>query len=308
MAAADDQWDTLRAESARLLALRADAERRRDLLERLDSAAPELASRVASRQPVIEAERFPQAWIWRQLDVWFDALDEGPEPSELQALLERLARDRLRVTEDLVATRAWTALAASIDDRRRTALGRFTTANAKLGKGTGRYTPVWEAEVREAMNDAKDAVPVWIMPVHKVLSSFRPAAEPPFDVMIIDEASQIGLLDTPILALAKRAIVVGDDQQTSPENVGTERQPILDLIDDHLGENPRSPDPFRAGQQSLRHCPPTISPDRAAPRTLPLPAAHHRVLQPRVVQRHDRRPTRPATASPLAAPGLCVRP
>ncbi len=94
---------------------------------------------------------------------------------------------------------------------------------------------MWAGEARAAMADAQDAVPVWIMPINRALDSFRPAAQPPFDVIIVDEASQVGLLETPILGLGRRAIVVGDDQQTSPENVGLDRQEVLDLIDDYLG-------------------------------------------------------------------------
>lgn len=231
---ADSQWDALRDRAQHLIDLIPAAAQRRDLLTRLRGAAPQLASLVEDAESPLSGD-FEQCWRWRQLERWLVALDEPPQPAELQARLERLAIDRRRVTTDLVAAKAWANLAASIDDRRRTALNRFTTANARLGKGTGRYAPMWAAEARAAMVDAQDAVPVWIMPLHRALVSFRPKAEPPFDVVIVDEASQVGLLESPVLGLANRAIVVGDDQQTSPENVGLERQGILDLIDDFLG-------------------------------------------------------------------------
>jgi hypothetical protein len=136
------------------------------------------AAQIAAGEQPVRADLITQSWTWRQLDTWLAALDEGPEPGLLQAELERLTKDRRRITTDLVAAMAWSSLARSIDDRRRTALNRFTAANARLGKGTGRYAPVWERQIREAMNDAKDAVPVWIMPIHKVISSFRPTSEP----------------------------------------------------------------------------------------------------------------------------------
>ncbi len=231
---ADSTWDALRSRATELIELVPLAERRRDLLQRLHAGAPRLAALVEAGESPLHAA-FEQCWRWRQLERWLQALDERPQPAELQARLERLAIDRRRVITDLVAARAWAHLALSIDDRRRTALNRFTTANARLGKGTGRYAPMWAAEARAAMVDAQDAVPVWIMPLHRALVNFRPKAEPPFDVVIVDEASQVGLLECPVLGLANRAIVVGDDQQTSPENVGLERQGILDLIDDFLG-------------------------------------------------------------------------
>jgi len=233
--AADDTWDRLRDEGSRLLQLREAAARRQTLLARLAAAAPNLAAAVEAAERTVDPTLFAASWAWRQVDVWLDDLDEGPEPRDLQAQLEQLSKDIRRLTTDLVAARAWAAVAESIDDRRRQALNRFTMANAKIGKGTGRYASRWEAELRAAMDDAKDAVPVWIMPIHKVLSSFLPNAEPPFDVIVVDEASQVSLLQTPVLALAKRAIVVGDDQQTSPENVGQLQVRVHELIDTHLG-------------------------------------------------------------------------
>ncbi|MDA8045704.1 MAG: AAA domain-containing protein [Actinomycetota bacterium] len=229
------RFDELRTEAQRLADLAPEAAGRRDLLCRLRVAAPLLTDGVEATGTPIDPAAFEQCWMWRQLWLWLADIDEGPQPAELQARLERLARDRRRIVTDLVAARAWAALSDSIDDRRRTALNRFTTANSKLGKGTGRYAPMWAAQAREAMVDAQDAVPVWIMPLHRALDSFRPAADPPFDVVIVDEASQVGLLETPVLGLGRRAIIVGDDQQTSPEIVGVDRQGVFDLIDDFLG-------------------------------------------------------------------------
>ncbi|MCL6105001.1 MAG: AAA domain-containing protein [Actinobacteria bacterium] len=229
-----DDWDHLREAAGRLLKIRSSATRRHKLLHILGSSAPQLTEQIVAGNQTIHVKDFEEAWKWRQLEVWFDTFSNNKEPAELQDSLEQLVKDRRRVIIDLVATQAWMAVASSIDDRRRRALNRFTTANRKLGKGTGRYARQWEVEMRAGMDDAKDAVPAWIMPIHRVFSSFRPAADPPFDVLIIDEASQIGILEVPVLALAKKAIIVGDDQQTSPENVGMNRQEVFDRIDTHL--------------------------------------------------------------------------
>ena len=234
----ENTWDELRTEAARLVALRPLALRRKELLEKLALAAPTFADRVAASPDSVDPATYLEGWRWRQVEVWFEELDRGPEPAQLQADLEQLAKDRRRVTSQLVSARAWAGVSQSLDDRRRKALAAFTTANVKLGKGTGKYAPVWEQALRNAMNDAKDAVPVWIMPIHRVISSFRPTEEPPFDVIIVDEASQVGILEVVVLGLAKRAIVVGDDQQTSPENVGMNQQGIFDLLDEYLSDIP----------------------------------------------------------------------
>jgi very-short-patch-repair endonuclease len=127
----------------------------------------------------------------------------GQTPAQLQAQLEALTIERGRVLADLVSERAWRQLAGSLADR-------------------------------PAHGQSKDAVPVWIMPAARALRSFRPRRQPPFDVLVVDEAAQIGFEAVPLLALARQAIVIGDDKQTGPENVGLSRQQVFDLLDEHL--------------------------------------------------------------------------
>lgn len=109
----------------------------------------------------------------------------------------------------------------------------------RFGRTGGKFAQRWLAEIRAALDESKDAVPVWIMPTARALTSFRPESKPPFDVLVVDESSQIGLDALPLLALARKTIVVGDDKQTSPENVGLNRQQVFDLLDEHLAMIPK---------------------------------------------------------------------
>ena len=140
---------------------------------------------------------------------------------------------------DLVSERAWRRLADNIGDRQRQALNSYVRAVTRFGKTGGKFAQRWLNEIRTALDESKDAVPVWIMPTARALNSFRPEKQPPFDVLVVDEASQIGLEALPLLALAKRTIVVGDDKQTSPENVGLSRQQVFNLLDEHLAMIPK---------------------------------------------------------------------
>jgi superfamily I DNA and/or RNA helicase len=54
-----------------------------------------------------------------------------------------------------------------------------------------------------------------------------------FDIVIVDEASQSGPDTLALLYLAKQIIVVGDNQQISPEAIGIERAAV-DLLSDRL--------------------------------------------------------------------------
>ena len=133
------------------------------------------------------------AWQWRQLDSWVNEALAGQTPAQLQMRLEELSKERRRVITELVSERAWRRLADNLGDRERQALNSYVRAVTRFGKTGGKFAQRWLAEIRAALDDSKNAIPVWIMPTARALSSFRPEADPPFDVLIVDEASQIGL-------------------------------------------------------------------------------------------------------------------
>ena len=62
-------------------------------------------------------------------------------------------------------------------------------------------------------------VPAWIMPLNKVFDTLNPV-ENKFDIVIVDEASQSDISSLILLYMAKKIIIVGDDKQVSPSDVG----------------------------------------------------------------------------------------
>lgn len=232
-------WDASRKECVDLTAIAAASARLRELHERLQRAAPLWTARLcADRSTTNSPTTFEAAWEWRQLDGHLQSLTAEADPSALQRELEALADRRRRVVTELVAERAWLRLAENLGDRQLQALNAYLAAVRRFGKTGGKYAARWLAEIRRALNDAKDAVPVWIMTTSRALSSFRPAETPPFDLLIIDEASQIGMQALPLFSLARTAIIVGDDKQTSPENVGTDQASFFELLDEYLSRIP----------------------------------------------------------------------
>lgn len=83
---------------------------------------------------------------------------------------------------------------------------------------------------------AMGAVPVWIMPLHRVFQNFVPGESDPFDVVIVDESSQCDLLSVGVLALARQAVIVGDDKQTSPNRVGIDESKFGELQNRYIGD------------------------------------------------------------------------
>ena len=95
----------------------------------------------------------------------------------------------------------------------------------------------WLSAAAKAMVDAVNAVPAWIMPLHRVIQSFQ--AEPGiFDVIIVDEASQCDLRALPVLFRAKKVLVVGDPEQISPSQVGIDENKIFELNRQFLSDIP----------------------------------------------------------------------
>ena len=101
------------------------------------------------------------------------------------------------------------------------------------GKFTGKHAHIHRRDAQWHLNECRDAVPAWIMPLHRVYETVKAGAGI-FDVVIVDEASQCGPEALPLLYLGKRIVVVGDDKQISPEAVGVNRDHVQRLMRNYL--------------------------------------------------------------------------
>src|SRR5688500_1766739 len=75
------------------------------------------------------------------------------------------------------------------------------------------------------------------MPIHRVAESVTPG-EDRFDVVIVDEASQSGAEALFLHYVAKKIIIVGDDRQIAPYNVGINRDDVELLRSRHIPDLP----------------------------------------------------------------------
>ncbi len=83
------------------------------------------------------------------------------------------------------------------------------------------------------MDACRDAIPVWIMPRYLVAEMVVPAPGR-YDLVIVDEASQLGIESLFLFYIAKKMVVVGDDQQISPYGVGVADAAIAGLQQHYL--------------------------------------------------------------------------
>lgn len=210
--------------------------RRRELLTRLAQSARGWALTIHNREPPHAGPQAPGdagvAWRWRQLQQELERRAGLDEVALTRGLSE--ARDALRLlTATLIDRMAWRAQLGRTDLTARQSLQGWADTVRKIGKGTGKKAPAHKARARQLLADARDAVPVWIMPLARVAESFDPT-EARFDVVIVDEASQSDVTGLLAWYLGDSIAVVGDHEQVSPLAVGQETGAVQSLISQYL--------------------------------------------------------------------------
>jgi very-short-patch-repair endonuclease len=219
-----------------LLNMSSTINRRNFLLERLDKKASGWAKSIRDRTPPHHTDKLPgdarAAWLWRQLH---DGLRErySSDINQLQREISKKNHELQNRTIALVDRLAWAVQVSRTTLEQRKALIGWVQTIRKIGAGTGKRVPQLRLQARQQMNVCRSAIPVWIMPISRVLESFNPAASP-FDVVIIDEASQSDVMALVNLYLAREAIIVGDQEQVSPVAVGQELSKTQILIEENL--------------------------------------------------------------------------
>lgn len=203
-----------------------------ELIEKVDRVAPVWADSIRNKKGIHGDTEPPgsakQAWEWKQLN---DELDRRALLSiaELQEQIRIYSADLRSITAGLVEKRAWAAQARRVGDEQRLALQGWKMTMKKIGKGTGKLVPMLKAEARKLMPKCQTAVPVWIMPLSRVVDTFSPGSNR-FDVVIIDEASQSDLMAHIALYMGSQIMIVGDDEQVSPIGVGQRQDEMQGLI------------------------------------------------------------------------------
>lgn len=139
------------------------------------------------------------------------------DPQEISRSVRFIDERISKTIAELAAARAWSKAVGKdrIDPATQSSLVAYSQAVTRLGKGTGKYADRRKRDVRKHLDACRSAVPVWIMPIYKVVEQFD-LEENMFDVVIVDEASQSGVDAIFLQYLAPRMVVIGDDKQVSP--------------------------------------------------------------------------------------------
>lgn len=219
-------------EIERLNAIIPKVKKLENLLEKLRAIAPkwarELEEEASRRGTEAIKANWDSAWRWAQLDQWLNTLHSRESVDQLQQKFDRERTKEHALVVQLVSERTWQRQIEKVKPDAYTALTAWANAMKLLGKGTGKHASRYLAAAATAMVDAVNAVPVWIMPLFRVVQSFKvnPGL---FDVVIVDEASQCDIRSLPVLYRGKKVLVVGDPEQISPSNVGIPQDKVFEL-------------------------------------------------------------------------------
>ncbi|MFE2712935.1 AAA domain-containing protein [Streptomyces mirabilis] len=237
--AARDAQAYAQAVDALTAAYQREADRRETgkLFECLAEAHPELAKDLAG-DPLAPHWRsrfaaLPQAWAWRQAQDFLDTHLLPGREDQLEGELTQIQTRLHDLVEQLVCDRAALHCVSRMTTKHKQALAAYASAVANAGQGTTEYGRRHQRHARSAMQTAQGAVPAWIMPLNQVAETISPEPDS-FDVVIVDEASQVGLDGLLLLWLAPRIIVVGDDRQCAPFYSGSKHDRITQIFDERM--------------------------------------------------------------------------
>nr|WP_255724727.1 AAA domain-containing protein [Shimazuella soli] len=229
------KWEEACEEVVRLEKIEPDFLYYQQLTNRLTEVCPKWCEQLisSSLRPLFPPEDLDKAWIWSQLNHWLNELEQHKSVEELEEELQLERRREANVIRKLVADQTWKAQLERTDEQQKRSLTTWMQMMKKLGKGTGKYASKYRKSASRELNNCRDAIPVWIMPIQRVIENIE-LTNNLFDVVIVDESSQSNLFSLSALLRAKKAVIVGDDNQISPETVGVDRSQNYELIKQHL--------------------------------------------------------------------------
>lgn len=185
-------------------------------------------------------ENIDLAWKNARLKSWLAIMHQHMSIDELQGDYDRLSKNELQLNSDLITAMAWQKQIDKVTKKQRDALMAWSEEMRKYGKGTGKWAYKHRLAAQEALKEAKNAVPVWIMPLYRVAEMFSDPRPGMFDVVIFDEASQCDIRGINIAYLGKKLLIVGDPDQISPAGIFQDQSRVFNLISQLLYDIPHN--------------------------------------------------------------------
>jgi len=178
-------------------------------------------------------QRIDKAWHWARARYWIEEYIRREDVPALAKRAKQIEDEINGIIAKLASLHAWSFCFSRLNEDHRRHMEAWQQSMRRLGKGTGKHAPRHRREAQEHLNKCREAVPAWVMPLHRVWDTVDPAPGM-FDVIIVDEASQCGVEALPLFYLGKKILIVGDDKQISPDAVGLPRDAVHRLMEEFL--------------------------------------------------------------------------
>jgi len=202
----------------------------RDILPQLKSSIEQTCNEPHWKDRI---RHIGDACRWSQARDWIEEYNRQKDVPTLNERAKQIEDGINRMIEKLASIHAWSFCFSRLKEDHRRHMEAWRGCMKRLGKGTGKHAPYWRRQAQGHQNKCREAVPAWVMPLHRVWDTVEPAPGM-FDVIIVDEASQCGFEAFPLLYLAKKILIVGDDKQISPEVVGLPRDAVHRRMEEFL--------------------------------------------------------------------------
>ncbi len=185
-----------------------DFERRGRILEKIVVDAPEWATAIQYRTGIHGASECPEniegAWNWKQLSTMLDDIIKQPF-AQLQKEESNLSTELRDITIKLIQSKAWypVLLHMEKDKKQKQYLQQWKQNITSLAD---------KEETKKSIIQCQHIIPAWIMSTNQVLSKLN-VKENKFDVAIVSEANQCDISTLTMFCIAKKLIIIGDNEQ-----------------------------------------------------------------------------------------------
>lgn len=213
------------------------------LLQRLSAAHPALANQVSENLDDPTWERrlndIEASWAWGAAAAYHQMVRPTDTEQIHEQRIDDVELELNRVTAELAGKQALQHCLERMTEEQRQALQSYKTNMGSYGRGQGKNKDRYLTAAFEAMKNAQQAVPAWVMPLSAVTDTIPPQPNA-FDVVIVDEASQASIDNLYLLWLAPRVIVVGDEKQCAPgaNYRNNDSEAVQESLDRHLADMP----------------------------------------------------------------------
>ena len=216
------------------LALLKETER---LREKIDRYTPVMVANILESCDeeywVVRLQAIEKIWSWARAKSWMNDFINKEDAIGLAQRVTQIESGIEAATAKLASNKAWSFCFSRMSGEHRREMEAWQQSMRRLGKGTGKYASKNRRDAQRHLNECREAVPAWVMPLHRVWDTIDPSSGM-FDVIIIDEASQCGMEALPLLYLGKKILIVGDDKQIAPDAVGVPRDAVHRLAEEFL--------------------------------------------------------------------------